>query len=461
LSVRYLPKHLYVWVLVGIVLGGGLGCLAPHAAVALKPFGDGFISLVRMLIVPVVFLTVVLGLGGGADVKKAGRVGIKSLIYFEVVSTFALILGLLLAHWLRPGDGFTGDRAALDSKAASDYLAQAQSLSVTHFLLHIIPTSFVDAFTSAGDLLQVLLVAVLFGIALSRMGAAGRPIVVVLEALSGAFFNIVSLVMILAPIGAGAAMAFTVGKYGVASLGPLLKLLGSVYLACAIFVVGVLGVIARVAGFNILSFLRYVREELLLILGTSSSESALLPMMQKLERLGCSRSVVGLVVPSGYSFNLDGTNIYLTMAALFIAQALHVPLTVTQEATLLGVAMLTSKGAAGVTGSGFITLAATLAVVPAVPVAGLSLILGIDRFMSEARALTNMIGNGVATIVIARWEGELDRGRLQSELGPHKPAADVGRSTFVGATPNANCSASPVDRAAALGGRADLADEAR
>ena len=424
MGIRYLPKHLYVWVLAAILLGGTIGYFAPNAAVAMKPLGDAFIALIKMMVVPVVFLTVVLGIAGAADVKKAGRVGVKSLLYFEVVSTFALALGLLVVHVLRPGDGFSVDRAALDPLAASDYVKQAQSLTVTRFLLHIIPTSFADAFTGGGDLLQVLLVAVLFGIALSRMGATAAPVIGFLESLSGVFFNMVGMVMRLAPIGAGAAMAFTIGKYGIASLGPLLKLMGSFYLACALFVVGVLGGIARLAGFSIFSFLRYLRDELLLVLGTSSSESALVPLMQKLERLGCSRSVVGLVVPSGYSFNLDGTNLYLTMAALFIAQALNVPLTLTQEATLLGVAMLTSKGASGVTGAGFITLAGTLAVVPSVPAAGLALILGIDRFMSEGRALTNIIGNGVASIVIARWEGELDVARLESELAG-KPAVEA------------------------------------
>jgi aerobic C4-dicarboxylate transport protein len=414
---RYFPKHLYVWVLVAILMGGAVGYFAPHVAVILKPVGDGFVSLIKMLVAPVIFITVVLGIAGAADIRKAGRVGIKSLLYFEVVSTFALALGLLAVHLLRPGSGFNVDPASLDSKAATDYITQAQSLDVAQFVLHIIPKSFADAFTGNGDLLQVVLVAVLFGLALSRAGSAGSPVVGFLESLSAVFFGMVGLIMRLAPFGAGAAMAFTVGKYGVASLGPLLKLLGTFYLACGLFVCGVLGIVARLAGFSIFSFLRYLREELLLVLGTSSSESALVPLMQKLERLGCSRSVVGLVVPSGYSFNLDGTNIYLTMAALFIVQALNVPLTVSQEATLLGVAMLTSKGASGVTGAGFITLAATLAVVPSVPVAGLALILGIDRFMSEARALTNIIGNGVATIVVARWEGELDFGRLNSELG--------------------------------------------
>ncbi|MDB6156600.1 MAG: dctA [Gammaproteobacteria bacterium] len=413
---RYFPKHLYVWVVFAILLGGAVGYFAPHVAVVLKPLGDGFVSLIKMVVAPVIFITVVLGIGSAADIRKAGRVGIKSLLYFEIVSTLALVLGLLAVHLLRPGAGFNVDPAALDSKATADYITQAQSQGVAPFLLHIIPKTFADAFSGSGDLLQVVLVAVLFGLALSRAGKAGAPVVGFLESLSAVFFGMVGLIMRLAPIGAGAAMAFTIGKYGVASLGPLLKLLGTVYLACALFVFGVLGVVARLAGFSILNFLHYLREELLLVLGTSSSESALVPLMQKLERLGCSRSVVGLVVPSGYSFNLDGTNIYLTIAALFIAQALNVPLTMSQEATLLGVAMLTSKGASGVTGAGFVTLAATLAVVPSLPVAGLALILGIDRFMSEARALTNMIGNGVATIVVARWEGELDFARLNREL---------------------------------------------
>ena len=408
-----------MWVVVAIVAGGILGWVAPNLAVSLKPLGDAFIALVRMLIAPVIFLTVVLGIAGAADIKKAGRVGAKSILYFEVVSTFALGLGLLVVHLLRPGAGFNVDSKTLESGATIEYVKQAQAQSVSTFLLHLIPKSFADAFTANGDLLQVVLVAVLFGLALSAMGRAGAPVVAVFEALSGVFFGMVALVMRFAPVGAGAAMAYTLGKYGVASIGSLLMLLGSFYLACILFVFGVLGVIARLAGFSIVRFLGYLREELLLVLGTSSSESALVPLMQKLERLGCSRSVVGLVVPSGYSFNLDGTNIYLTMAAIFIAQALKVPLTWGQEATLLGVAMLTSKGASGVTGAGFVTLAATLAVVPSLPVAGLALILGIDRFMSEARALTNMVGNGVATIVVARWERELNVAQLERELTGH------------------------------------------
>jgi aerobic C4-dicarboxylate transport protein len=412
---RYL-RQLYVWVLIAIVLGGAVGYAAPQTAVLLRPVGEGFIAAIRMLVGPVIFITIVLGIGGAADVGKAGRVGIKSILYFEIVSTFALLLGLLAVQLLRPGSGFNADPAKLDAAAAADFVTRARAQGGAEFILHLIPKTFVDAFTANGDLLQVVLAAVLFGIALARAGTVGAPVITLLEGLSAVFFRMVSLVVRLAPAGAGAAMAFTIGKYGLASIGPLLKLLGTFYLACTLFILVVLGVICRLVGFGILGLLRYLREEILLVLGTSSSESALVPLMQKLERLGCSRSVVGLVVPSGYSFNLDGTNLYLSIAALFIAQALNVPLTLTQEATLLGVAMLTSKGASGVTGAGFVTLAATLAVVPSVPVAGLTLILGVDRFMSEARALTNMIGNAVATLVVARWEGELDFGRLADEL---------------------------------------------
>ena len=413
---RAASKHLYLWVIIAIVIGGAIGHFAPQTGVALKPLGDAFIGLIKMLIGPVIFLTVVLGIAGAADVKKVGRVGAKSLLYFEIVSTFALAIGLLVVNVLKPGAGFNVDPSTLDAAAVANYAKQAQSQTTVEFLLHIIPKTFSEAFSGGGDLLQVLLVAVLFGIALSRMGKAGAPVLELFDSISKTFFGMVGLVMKLAPLGAGGAMAFTIGKYGIDSLGPLLKLMGSFYLTCVLFVVIVLGTVARLTGFSIFRFVRYVREELLLVLGTSSSESALVPLMQKLERLGCSKSVVGLVVPSGYSFNLDGTNIYLTMAAIFVAQALNVDLTLTQELTLLGVAMLTSKGASGVTGAGFITLAATLAVVPSVPVAVLALILGIDRFMSEARALTNMIGNGVATIVIARWENELDREQLQRQL---------------------------------------------
>ena len=402
--------------LCAIVCGGLLGFFWPAAGVALKPFGDGFIALIKMLIAPVIFLTVVLGIANGSHASQVGRVALKAIAYFELVSTVSLIIGLTVINVLKPGTGFNVNPATLDAAAVAKYAQQAKDQSAVEFVLHIIPKTFTDAFTSGGDLLQVLLLALLTGLALMYMGEAAQPVLRVFEGLSKAFFKMIGLVMRLAPIGAGSAMAFTVGKYGVQSLAPLLKLMGSFYLTCLLFVLIVLGLIARMAGFSILQFLRYIRDELLVVLGTSSSEAALPMLMLKLEQLGCSRQVVGLVIPLGYSFNLDGTNIYLTMAALFVAQALNIDLTLPQQLAILAVAMLTSKGASGVTGAGFITLAATLMVVPSVPVAGLALILGVDRFMSEARAVTNIIGNGVATIVIARWEGALDRGRLGAEL---------------------------------------------
>ncbi|MEZ5521607.1 MAG: dicarboxylate/amino acid:cation symporter [Dokdonella sp.] len=410
------PRHLYLWVLLAIIAGGLVGHFLPETGVALKPLGDGFIALMKMLIGPIIFLTVVIGIAGVADVKKVGRVGVKAILYFEVVSTFALVIGLLVVNTLKPGAGFNVDPATLDAEAVARYANQAAERSGTQFLLDIIPKTFLDAFSGNGDLLQVLLVGLLFGFALIGLGERGKPVLVLFQDLSKVFFRMMGLIMRLAPIGAGGAMAFTIGRYGVDSLGPLARLMGSFYLTCVLFVVLVLGTIARLAGFSIFKYLRYIRDELLLVLGTSSSESVLVPIMEKLERLGCSKSVVGLVIPSGYSFNLDGTNIYLTMAAIFVAQALNVELSLGQELSLLLIAMLTSKGASGVTGAGFITLAATLTVVPAVPVAGLALILGIDRFMSEARALTNLVGNGVATIVVARWEGEIDRETLAREL---------------------------------------------
>jgi aerobic C4-dicarboxylate transport protein len=404
-------------VVLGAIVGGALiGYFWPAGGLALKPFGDGFIALIKMLIAPVIFLTVVLGIATGAHARQVGRVALKALVYFEVLSTFALVIGLFIINALKPGNGFNVDPATLDAGAVARYAEQAKQQSAVEFLLHIIPKTFTDAFTNGGDLLQVLLLALMTGFALMFMGESARPLLRVLEALSKAFFRMIGMVMKLAPIGAGCAMAFTVGKYGVHSLAPLLKLMGTFYLTCFLFVLIVLGVIARLAGFNILLFLRYIRDELLVVLGTSSSEVALPQLMLKLEQLGCSRQVVGLVIPFGYSFNLDGTNIYLTMAALFVAQALNIDLTLSQQLGILLVAMLTSKGASGVTGAGFITLAATLMVVPSVPVAGLALILGIDRFMSEGRSLTNIIGNGVATIVIARWENALDRERLAAEL---------------------------------------------
>ena len=413
---KRLTGHLYFWVLLGILLGGTVGYVDPSTAVKLKPFGDGFIALVKMLISPVIFCTVVLGISGAGDMKKVGRVGGKALIYFEVVSTFALAIGLVVMNVLRPGDGFNVDPATLDAKAVANYAKAASEQSTVEFLLHIIPKTFTDAFTASGDLLQVLLVAILFGYALTHLGKAGESIHRLIEEASKVFFAMMGAIMKLAPVGAGGAMAFTIGKYGIAALKPLAALMGSFYLTCLLFIIVVLGSIAALVGFNIFRFIYYIKEELLTVLGTSSSESGLVPLMEKLEKLGCPKAVVGLVVPSGYSFNLDGTNIYLTMAALFVAQALNIDLTLPQQLTMLGVAMLTSKGASGVTGAGFITLAATLAVVPSVPVAGLALILGIDRFMSEARALTNFVGNGVATIVVSKWEKELDLALLKKQL---------------------------------------------
>jgi len=409
---KKLTGHLYFWVLIAIVTGGLIGYFEPKTGASLKPLGDGFIALVKMLISPVIFCTVVLGIAGSGDMRKVGRVGGKALLYFEVVSSFALVIGLIVMHVIEPGHGFNVDPQTLDSKAVANYAKAASEQSTVEFILHIIPKTFADAFTGSGDLLQVLLLAVLFGYAMMHMGKIGQPVHAFIEDASHIFFAMMNTIMKLAPLGAGGAMAFTIGKYGIGALKPLVALMGSFYLTCLLFVLVVLGTIAWLTGFNIVRFIIYIKDELLTVLGTSSSESALVPLMGKLERMGCSKSVVGLVVPSGYSFNLDGTNIYLTMAALFVAQALNIDLTLTQEATILGVAMLTSKGASGVTGAGFITLAATLAVVPSIPVAGLALILGIDRFMSEARALTNFIGNGVATVVVSKWEKELDRDKM-------------------------------------------------
>ena len=409
-------RLIYVQVLIAIVIGILVGWLAPETGKALKPLGDGFIALVKMLIAPIIFLTVVAGIAGASDLRGVGRVGAKAILYFEVVSTFALAIGLLVVNLWKPGAGFDVDPATLDASAVADYAQKAHEQSTVGFLLHIIPKTFVDAFTGDGDLLQVLLLACLFGFAMSALGERARPVHTLLDALSEIFFRMMALIMRLAPIGAGGAMAFTIGKYGLDSLGPLAKLMLGFYATCALFVLLVLGTVARLTGFPILRFLRYIRDELLLVLGTSSSESALVPLMQKLERLGCPKSIVGLVVPAGYSFNLDGTNIYLTMAALFVAQAMGIDLTLGQQLSLLLVAMLTSKGAAGVTGSGFIVLAATLSAVGTVPVASLALILGIDRFMSEARALTNIIGNTVATLVVAKWTRALDAATLTREL---------------------------------------------
>ncbi|MFZ2169943.1 MAG: dicarboxylate/amino acid:cation symporter [Methylococcaceae bacterium] len=412
---KKLHQHLYFKVLAAIVIGILLGYFYPETAIEMKPFGDGFIKLIKMIIAPIIFCTVVTGIAGMQELDKVGRVGVKALLYFEVVSTLALIIGLVVVHVIQPGAGMNIDANTLDTNGLTTYTAVAKAQSTVEFLLNIIPASVIDAFAK-GDILQVLLFSLLFGFSLAAMRETGTEVVVFINKISQILFSIVETIMKLAPIGAFGAMAFTIGKYGVASLMPLASLMGSFYLTCLLFIFVVLGVIARFTGFSIIKFIVYFKEELFIVLGTSSSESVLPRIMIKLEKLGCSKSVVGLVIPTGYSFNLDGTSIYLAMAAIFIAQATNTPLTIMQELTLLGVLLLTSKGAAGVTGSGFITLAATLSVIPTIPVAGLALILGIDRFMSEARALTNLIGNGVATVVAAKWENELDMEQMDAEL---------------------------------------------
>ncbi|MFG1422975.1 dicarboxylate/amino acid:cation symporter [Roseixanthobacter liquoris] len=408
-------KILYVQVLLAVVVGVVLGVVFPHAAEAMKPFGDGFIKLVKMIIAPVVFCTVVVGIAAMGDVKRVGRVGGKALLYFEVVSTFALVLGLIVGKVMQPGAGFDVDVSTLDAKTVSGFTTQAAHASTVDFLLNIIPKTLVGALAE-GEILQVLFIAILTGFALSALGPKGEPILKAIRQAEALIFGIVAILMRAAPLGAFGAMAFTIGAYGLASIGNLLELIATFYLTAALFVALVLGTIAKLVGFNIFKLLYYIREELLIVLGTSSSESALPQLMRKLENAGASKSVVSLVVPTGYSFNLDGTNIYMTLATLFIAQATNTPLTLEHELMVLGVAMLTSKGAGAVTGGGFITLAATLAVVPEIPVAGMALILGVDRFMSECRSLTNFIGNSVATLVVARWEGELDLDRLHAVL---------------------------------------------
>jgi aerobic C4-dicarboxylate transport protein len=409
-------KSLYIQVLIGISFGIVLGLFSPEYGVKMKILGDSFINLLKMMIGPIIFTTVVLGVSHSGDMKKVGRVGGKALLYFETVSNFALLLGLLAVNIFKPGKGFNVDPASLDSSVVSEFTQKAKDSSMVDFFLSIIPKTFTDAFTSSGNLLQILFLAVLFGYGITHVGEAGKPVRNFFESLSYILFKIVHLFMMFAPLGAFGAMAFTIGKYGVSSFGPLLSLMATFYFTCVLFIVLILFPIGKYCGFSVFRFIRYIKEELLTVLGTSSSESVLVPMMTKLEKLGCSKSVVGLVVPTGFSFNLDGTNIYLTMAAVFVAQALNIDLTIGEQLSLLFVATLTSQGASGVTGAGFITLAATLSVVPTVPVAGLALIFGIDRFMSEARALTNTIGNGVAAIVISRWEKELDTEKLNKEL---------------------------------------------
>ncbi|MFZ0268206.1 dicarboxylate/amino acid:cation symporter [Caulobacter sp.] len=420
-------KTLYVQVLIGIALGVLVGALWPEVGVALKPLGDAFIKLVKLVIAPVIFLTVASGIAHMGDMKAFGRVGVKALVYFEVVSTLALVVGLVVGHLLQPGRGFDIDPAALDPTIAAGYVAKAhQGGDLVAYLLHLIPDTFVGAFAE-GNLLQVLLIAVLTGFACTRMGPFGDRAAAAMSDMAKLFFGIIHVVVKLAPLGAFGAMGFTIGKYGVASLIQLGALVATFYVTALVFVLVVLGAIAWASGFSILKFLGYIREELLIVLGTSSSESALPQLMEKLERLGARKSVVGLVVPTGYSFNLDGTNIYMTLATLFLAQATNTHLSLVQMAALLGIAMLTSKGASGVTGAGFITLAATLAVVPDIPIAALAVLVGVDRFMSECRALTNFVGNGVATLVVAKWEGALDSDRLSRELsrGPNATHLEV------------------------------------
>ena len=410
-------RHLYVQVLIGVALGIAVGWWRPAWGVALEPLGTGFIKLIKMMIAPIIFCTVVHGIASMTDLKKLGRVGLKTLLYFEVVSTLALIIGLVVVNVLQPGAGLHYSPTAADVAAAQTFTAKAHTLSTVEFLLHIIPVTFFDAFGS-GDLLQVLLVSALIGFAIAAMGERGAPVLRAIHFASEIFFNVLRIIVRLAPLGAFGAMAFTVGKYGFGSLANLLALMAGFYTTAILFILVVLGSIARVAGFSILRFLAYIKDELFLVLGTSSSETALPGMIQKMRRLGCAESTVGLVIPTGYSFNLDGTNIYMSMAAIFLAQATNAHLDLRQQIALLLVAMISSKGASGVTGAGFVTLAATLAVVPGVPPESMALLVGIDRFMSECRSLTNLIGNGVATVVISRWEKEITPAQLRSAMLP-------------------------------------------
>lgn len=422
---RTLIRSLYFQVLVAIAIGILLGAFAPATGKAMKPFGDGFIKLIKMLIAPIIFCTVVVGIAGTGDLKKVGKTGGLALLYFEVVSTLALIVGLIIVNAVGPGVGMNVDPKTLDTGSVSAYTGAKKMHTVPEFLLDVIPSAFFDAFAK-GEILQVLLLAILCGVALQHLGSHKNMIFQFIEQGSHLLFEIVRMVMYVAPLGAFGAMAFTIGSYGIQSMLSLGKLMGTFYATCVAFIFVVLGTIARLHGFGIWPFLRYIREEILLVLGTSSSEAALPRMMAKLESLGVQRATVGLVIPTGYSFNLDGTSIYLTLAAIFIAQATNSHMTLWDQLTLLAVLLLTSKGAAGVTGSGFVVLAATLSAVGNVPVGGLALILGIDRFMSEARAITNAIGNGVATLVVARWTGELDVALLNRRLreGPRAPVID-------------------------------------
>ncbi|WP_150291571.1 dicarboxylate/amino acid:cation symporter [Sphingobium estronivorans] len=420
-------RQLYVQVLIAIALGVAIGHFFPEAGVALQPLGEAFIKLVKMIIAPVIFLTIVTGVAGMKELGAIGRVAAKAFAYFLTFSTLALVLGLIVANAVHPGAGLNIDPATLDAGKVVQYQQQAHESSLTGFLMDIIPGTLISAVADGHNILQVLFVAILFGIALTMIGEKAEPLMAVLESASHAIFKLVSLLMKAAPVGAFGAMAFTIGQYGLGTLANLAELVATFYLTSLLFVLVVLGAVAWVVGFNILHLIRYLKAELLLVLGTSSSEAALPSLIEKMERAGCRKSVVGLVVPTGYSFNLDGTNIYMTLAALFIAQATNVHLSLEQQLLLLLVAMLSSKGAAGVTGAGFITLAATLSIVPTVPVAGMALILGVDRFMSECRSLTNFVGNAVATIVVSAWEKGLDRERLAAAMAgrPLPPLPDM------------------------------------
>jgi aerobic C4-dicarboxylate transport protein len=420
----YTSSSFQVLVAIGVAIT--LGYLRPATAIAMKPLGDGFIRLITMIITLIVFCTVVTGIAGMKDMKKVGRVGGKALVYFEIISTLALFIGLVVGNIAQPGRGFNINPATLDPRAVADYAGQAKAQSVAEYVMHIIPTTVVDAFAK-GDILQVLVVSVLFGFALSAVGSRCKPLVDLFDALTHAVFGVVRILMRLAPVGAFGAMAFTIGKYGLASLGPLLKLIAIFYLTSILFIAIVLGFVARAAGFGILKFLWYIKEEILLVLAISSSEPVMPTLMAKLEKLGCSKALVGLVIPTGYTFNTDGTSIYMTLAALFVAQATNTPLTVLQQLTILAVAVLTSKGASGVQGASFIALVATMTVIPTIPVAGMALILGIDRFMSMCRATVNVIGNGVATLVVSRWEKEITAEKLRANLNWKEMQVEAGQ----------------------------------
>ncbi|MBR0672201.1 dicarboxylate/amino acid:cation symporter [Neoroseomonas soli] len=439
-------RHLYAQVLAAIVVGVVLGHFWPDIAVQMKPFGDGFIKLIKMLIAPIIFCTVVHGIASMEDMKKVGRVGVKALIYFEVMTTIALVIGLLVVNLWKPGVGMNVDPAALDTRAIATYTARAAQQSTVDFLMHIIPATVVGAFAE-GEILQVLLIAVLFAFGLQALGEPAKPLLHVIDMVAHVFFRIVGYIMKVAWLGAFGAMAFTIGRYGIGTLLQLGSLMAGFYVTCLLFVLGVLGIVSALCGFSIFRFIAYIKEELLIVLGTSSSETVLPRMLAKMENLGCEKSVVGLVIPTGYSFNLDGTCIYLTMAAIFLAQATNTPLSLGQELGLIGILLLTSKGAAGVTGSGFIVLAATLASLGTVPVASIALILGVDRFMSEARALTNLVGNGVATVVVAKWEGALDVARMRRVLANESEAeADSPEEVLVADEIAGEAAGAPVGR---------------